>query len=532
MRFIHYSYSAMKRVINKLTTSQWIVIALSALAYMVLAWNYHDRVSHFEASHRTLAKTTSVEVANQVSFILAERQRQVKLFVEYSLPLLRMLQGNPDNPATHKEMARALKHAFPDFFAFTVTDAKGEPFIADFDGYIGDTCIQDIQGFAKSGRYAARIHPNNHQYHYDIMAGWRGEDGAHYMLMVSFEPKGLGQMLKAIQPPDHELMLISNTQPPLIEVTTQGARDMTPRNDYRLSPSDQQRLLARTPVPLSMWAVADFVQPGFFETYRRQAQINLVLFASLFGLAIGASLVMLQREARRREAAEQAREDLLSVITHEMRTPVTALCGTLSLLGHGVMGEIPATIKSSIDLLDRNATRLRRLIDDLLEVWKIELGQLSIEKQRVNLKQIVDETILSLRDYAGQVDVSIALVEADEDIWVEADPVRIQQVATNLISNAVKFSPKGRMVQVRIINFDRLSARVSVTDEGPGIPDTFRPRVFKKFARGPAPENCQIASTGLGLSIVKALVEAHGGDVGFETQVGKGSTFYFDLPRM
>ena len=142
------------------------------------------------------------------------------------------------------------------------------------------------------------------------------------------------------------------------------------------------------------------------------------------------------------------------------------------------------------------------------------------------------ETILSLRDYAGQSDVSIELVEADEEIWVEADPVRIQQVATNLISNAAKFSPKSGMVRVRVTKLDRQTARVSVTDEGPGIPDTFRPMIFRKFARGPAPENCQIPSSGLGLSIVKALIEAHGGAVGFETQVGKGSTFYFDLPRV
>lgn len=522
----------MKAITNKLTTSQWVVIALSLMVYLVLALNYYDRVSHFESSHRTLAQTTTAEVANQVAFILEERQHQVKLFAEYNLPLLRALQHDPDNQATLDKMVRALRHAFPDFFAFTVTDAEGQPFIDDFEGHIGNVCIEDIQRFAKSGHYAARIHPNNFKYHYDIMTGWRGENGMNYMLMVSFEPTGLARMLNAIQPPGHELILISNTEPALIEITAKGARDKTPLSDYRLSATEYERLLARSPVPHSMWEIVDLAQPGFLDGFRKQTIFSLILFAALLTIVMGASLWFLRYEARRREAAERERQEMLSVITHEMRTPVTAISGTVTMLGQGVMGKIPDAARSSIDLLDRNAERLRRLIDDLLEIWEIELGQLSLEKQRINLNQVVKEAILSMRDYAAQLDVTVDLAEADGEIWGDADPVRVQQVVCNLVSNAAKYSPRGGVVRVGVVGLDNQTSRVFVTDAGPGIPEAFLPSIFKKFARGPAPENCSLSSTGLGLSIVKALVEAHGGEVGFETQVGKGSTFYFDLPRI
>jgi signal transduction histidine kinase len=194
------------------------------------------------------------------------------------------------------------------------------------------------------------------------------------------------------------------------------------------------------------------------------------------------------------------------------------------------MGELPEGVKASLALLDRNAERLRRLIDDLLECRRIEQGQFSLHTTRANLAEIVLETVSTLRDYASQLGVSIVVEDAGDDAWVNVDPTRIHQVVSNLISNAAKFSPEGGIVRVRLTQSGSGTVRVSVSDVGPGVPEAFRPMLFKKFAHGPTPANRQISSSGLGLSIVKALVEAHGGSVGFETEEGKGSTFHFDLP--
>lgn len=520
----------MRALKKHLTTGQWIVIVLSALAILLLILGYFDRVIRFETSHRDLARTTSAEVANQVAFILTERQRQVQLYAEDHLPLLRQVQGAPGDATLHHQLERSLKRVFPDVFGFTITDAQGLPLIPDFEGYVGDICVQDIQAYALRGFYAARIHPNNLAYHYDVMANWRGTGDQPFVLMVSFAPTELGQMIRSIQPPGHQLMLVSNAERPMIEVTAEGARNRTLREDYHLTPDELDRLLARHPVEHSLWQVADLAQPDLFVAYQRRTLWGTLLLLLAFGLVIGASLFLLRREDRRRQAAERSREELLSVITHEMRTPISTISSTLSLLGQGQLGELPPRLQTGMSMMERNAERLLRLIDDLLESRRIESGRLSLQKCPVDLAQNVRDTLTQLRDYAQQSEVQLDFTPPQEPLWVHADPVRLQQIGSNLISNATKFSPRGGTVRVGIMKTSQGKARVCISDDGPGIPADFQPRVFEKFARGTARPNRPIASTGLGLSIVKALVEAHDGSVGFESVEGQGATFHFELP--
>ena len=522
----------MRRLHKYLTTSQWIVVVLSTLAVGSLFLAYLDRIGRFEASHRALAQTLSAEVANQVTFILNERQRQVQLYAEDHLPLLRRLEKDPDNTTLQKQVALSLQRSFPDVLSFTFTDANGQPLITDFDGYVGDLCVQDIQAYVQNGHYAARIHPNHLAYHYDVMARWPGSKGQSYMLMVSFPPTELGHMLKTVEPPGHQLMLATQAERPLIEVTAEGARNRTVRDDYRLSPQELDRLLARHAVERSQWQVMDVARPSFFEEFQRQTLINALVLLAMFGLVIGASLVLLRREDERRKTAEREREDLFSVITHEMRTPVSTISSTLALLRQGVLGDLPPRLQNGVSMIERNAERLRRLIDDLLECRRIESGQLSLQKLNLNLTQSVQETLMVLNDYAQQSEVRLVLSAPEEPLWVLADPTRLQQISTNLISNAAKFAPRGSTVQISLLRNDKGMARVCVRDEGPGIPAHLQPRIFEKFIRGPAKPNRQIAGTGLGLSIVKTLVEAHGGQVGVESGEGQGATFHFDLPLL
>lgn len=522
----------MRALKKHLTTSQWIVTALSTLAILLLILGYFDRVSRFETSHHDLARTTSAEVANQVTFILSERQRQVQLYAEDHLPLLRQLQAAPDDTAIHKQLERSLKRVFPDVFGFTITNDQGVPLTPDFDGYVGDVCVQDIQTYVLRGFYAARIHPNNLAYHYDVMANWRGTGDRPFVLMVSFAPTELAQMIHSIQPPGHQLMLVSKEVRPMIEVTAEGARNRTPREDYHLTPEELDRLLARHPVAHSQWQVADLAQPDFFAAYQRRTLWGTLLLLLAFGLVIGTALFLLHREDRRRQAAERSREELLSVITHEMRTPISTISSTLSFLDQGQLGELPPRLQTGLTMIGRNAERLLRLIDDLLESRRIESGRLSLQKCPVDLTLNVRDTLTQLRDYAQQSEVQLDFTPPEEPLWVHADPVRLQQIGSNLVSNAAKFSPRGGTVRVGIMKTGQGKARVCISDDGPGIPADFGPHVFEKFARGPARPNRPIASTGLGLSIVKALVEAHGGSVGFESVEGHGVTFYFELPAV
>ena len=171
-----------------------------------------------------------------------------------------------------------------------------------------------------------------------------------------------------------------------------------------------------------------------------------------------------------------------------------------------------------------------RLINDILDIEKIESGNTAFQFGRVAAKRLVEQAIAANRGFAEGFAVSVQLDAASEEAMVRADPDRLMQVITNLLSNAAKFSPPGQEVQVRIgPHADKV--RIAVCDHGCGIPEEFKSRIFEKFAQADASDARQKSGTGLGLSIVKQIMIRLNGDVGFEPTPGGGTIFYVDLPR-
>lgn len=291
--------------------SQLILISLSALIFSVSILVYFDRISSFKDSHKTIAGTSGAEVANQISFILKERQRHVQLFLEDNRSLIQQFLIDAENDTKFEEIQRSLRRTFPDYFAFTITDNQGVPLFVDFEGYVGDMCIMDIQTFSKTKRYSARIHPNSYKYHYDVIAESTSEEANPYFLMVTFEPDDLANILKVAQYPGHELMLITDNDPQLLEVTAQGGRDKTPRDNYRLIPDELSKILASHPINHSSWIIADYLQPKFYTEYRKSTMVYLGSFLLMFGLVIATSFKLLRKEERLRHSAELERETLL-----------------------------------------------------------------------------------------------------------------------------------------------------------------------------------------------------------------------------
>jgi|GEM_PF-3495606 len=230
-------------------------------------------------------------------------------------------------------------------------------------------------------------------------------------------------------------------------------------------------------------------------------------------------------EARR---AERVKSEFVSTVSHELRTPVTSIRGSLGMLAGPLAAGLPDKHRSLVELALRNAERLTLLVNDILDIEKIESGRMAFEFEACDVNRLLRDAAETNLAYADARGVTLALGTLPRPLLVWADPHRVQQVMANLISNAVKFSEPGGIVTVTAeAGADR--ARILVNDRGPGVPEHFRHRIFERFAQADATDARAKAGTGLGLSIAKAIVEKHGGALGFESRPGDTS-FGFTIP--
>lgn len=232
-----------------------------------------------------------------------------------------------------------------------------------------------------------------------------------------------------------------------------------------------------------------------------------------------------------RKAAERLKNEFVSTVSHELRTPLTSIRGALGLSLSGKLGELPAKAKQMLELADRNSERLSLLINDLLDLEKIESGSLDFDLTDTDLVEVVRNALESNEGYASRYTVSLALSAAPAAARVLADGHRLAQTMANLLSNAIKYSPAGGTVEVTIEEVAE-AFRVAVRDRGEGIPESFRAQIFGRFAQADATDSRERGGTGLGLSITKAIVERHGGAIGFESTLGVGTTFFFSIPKL
>jgi len=226
---------------------------------------------------------------------------------------------------------------------------------------------------------------------------------------------------------------------------------------------------------------------------------------------------------------EKMKGEFVATVSHELRTPLTSIKGCLALLTSDRFGNLPEKARSMIEIAHGNSDRLARLINDILDIEKIKAGQMTFSMQKVVVKGLLEDAARAYAAYAQQYGVSIKLMPVDEALTIQADPDRAAQALANLISNAVKYSPKGNSITLAA-DQRKGFVRLSVSDKGAGIPKEFKDQVFTRFAQADSSDARQKGGTGLGLSITKAIAEAHGGAIGYRSKLGKGTTFYVDLP--
>jgi len=235
------------------------------------------------------------------------------------------------------------------------------------------------------------------------------------------------------------------------------------------------------------------------------------------------------RDISEQKRLEQMKNDFVSTVSHELRTPLTSIRGSLSLIDSGVMGEVGTKIAPLVKIALNNSERLIILINDILDMEKIESGKMNFDLQQVDINTMIMQAVEANEGYAKQHNVTLTFQENDAPIFVYVDINRMQQVLSNLISNAVKYSPSSGTVALRLIEHKR-SIRVEVQDNGPGIPMEFKKRIFQKFAQADSSDTKQKGGTGLGLNITKSIIEKFGGTIGFLSPEGSGATFFFNLP--
>tara|TARA_R110001583_G_scaffold43470_1_gene138324 strand:+ start:11013 stop:14075 length:3063 start_codon:yes stop_codon:yes gene_type:complete len=260
------------------------------------------------------------------------------------------------------------------------------------------------------------------------------------------------------------------------------------------------------------------------------AEFPLDLAVSQVKMGNTVHFIGITRDVTERKRIELMQKEFISTVSHELRTPLTSISGSLSLILGGVTGELSDKTRALITIANNNSDRLIHLINDILDIEKISAGKMQFDFSVINLTPLVKQSLDENKGYGEKLNVAFTLVSAPEkDVNVNIDEKRFLQVMSNLLSNAAKYSPKGEQVEIKIEQISN-SVRVSVHDNGNGIPEDFKSKIFSKFSQADSSDTRQKGGTGLGLNISQAIVLKHKGTIGFDSDEEKGATFYVDLP--
>ncbi|MEJ2439485.1 MAG: HAMP domain-containing sensor histidine kinase [Gammaproteobacteria bacterium] len=325
-------------------------------------------------------------------------------------------------------------------------------------------------------------------------------------------------------------MLLIKNQNYLIEITENGARNTVIRENYHLTHNERARILDMVPVKHSMWHLTDLAEPGLFNQFRMRTYrtFGMIIVAFIL-IAVTFSIVLVHFE-RKRQQAESMRDEMLSLFSHDLRSPLIGIKGAMELLK-----EHSATIAQDkrehlYRLIHEYVMHMGRIVDDILDVYKLESGKMSFHFEKIPLSNLIKQAIAMVTGYAEQFNVQLEVNnDTDDTLLVRVDQQRLIRCLTNLLTNALKFSPVGGTVVIRP-SYKHGKAIIAIQDHGPGIPQSLQPHIFQKFVQSRKLQVHNLPSTGLGLTIVKYIAEAHGGRVYFETSPGNGTCFYLELP--
>ncbi len=279
----------------------------------------------------------------------------------------------------------------------------------------------------------------------------------------------------------------------------------------------------------------DFTTSHVRETFGRRSdgsEVEIELSISPVAIHERKFFTFIIHDATAKRKVERLKSEFISTVSHELRTPLTSIKGALSIVLSDSLGDLPSKIKDLLVIAGTNADRLTRLVNDILDVDKLEFGKVQLNMKPCAIYPLLQQSIEQNEGYGARYGVSLQLEPPDTQaaqVVANLDADRFLQVMANLLSNAIKFSFLDGIVRVRLA-LDGKVLKVSVIDEGQGIADDFRQRIFQKFAQVDSSDTRRRDGTGLGLSITKVIIERMGGKIDYHSVFGNGATFYFTLP--
>lgn len=260
-------------------------------------------------------------------------------------------------------------------------------------------------------------------------------------------------------------------------------------------------------------------------------QIPLEMGLSRVDTADKHLFTLMLHDLRERKKIDRMKSEFISTVSHELRTPLTSINGSLGLLAGGVVGELPSAAQQLVQIAKTNTDRLVRLVNDILDIEKLAFGQLKLQPAEVEVLALLQEAKLQNQAYADKYSVQLDLVVAADakPVFLYQDKFRLLQILSNLISNAIKFSPSHSVVKLSY-QLQESQLVIQVKDQGSGIAESFRSKIFQKFAQADSSDSRSNQGSGLGLNISKTLVEMMQGTIDFESEIGKGTCFSLTFP--
>ena len=500
---------------------------MMCIAASIIIWSSYTRINEHYQYHADTSIVTTQKTSDDVSFYIREKKRLIHLFAKRNSAKLWKSLQMPEDDELYQDLLDELTAYFPSAYAFTVTDNKGHFDRINFENIMGDKCINDLHQFIQTGEQSIRIHPAE-IYHFDLITDFT-HDNKSGVFFVSFNTDVISNSLLRAEIPGHLLLLSLPTENQLIEITSDGARNIWKRNDYRLNENETRRILSQAKVVGTEWSVVDLHDKALFKEYKQS--ILVLSYLIIFILAVASVLFMTlnHHEIRRRQKAENAKDEFLSIVSHELRTPLTAINGAITLINNGVTGELNEKTKSILTIADNNTHRLTLLVNDLLDVQRLESKQMKYMRQLVKPIVFVNSAITDIQSGYFPESCNINLNNTLNNELVFVDLARMEQVIENILSNAIKYGSKKGDIDINISRSNEFVI-IAITDYGQGINEVKKNNIFEKFTQTKMTDNRHATGSGLGLYIVKMIIEYHAGKISYHSISGKGTTFYIQLP--